>query len=164
MLGACPRSSSRCRDSGIGKAAAALLAERGCDVGVSWQSDRDGAEDTARQVRAAGRRAAVCQLDLQQLPCAGDVIDDLAAELGELDGFVNNAGGGETSPFLDLDYETWPNVLRLNLDGAFVCAQPAAHGGAASRWPHRQYHLGAEHVPLSRAGHPHEGGPARRAR
>nr|BFE88254.1 hypothetical protein GCM10020093_108550 [Planobispora longispora] len=47
-------------DSGIGKATAVTLAGHGFDVGVTFHSDREGAEETARLVRerAARRRCA----------------------------------------------------------------------------------------------------------
>src|SRR5918999_255602 len=92
-------------DSGIGKATAVRLARDGFDVGVTWHSDREGAEGTAR-------------------------------ELGGLDVFVNNAGGGPHHDFLDFPLEAWQQVIDLNLTGAFACAQRAArimvdagHGG-----------------------------------
>jgi NAD(P)-dependent dehydrogenase (short-subunit alcohol dehydrogenase family) len=69
-------------DSGIGKATAARLAEAGFDLGVTRHTDRDGAEGTAAEVRALGRRAEVRQLDLTQEPDAGGVIDELAGALG----------------------------------------------------------------------------------
>ena len=51
-------------DSGIGKAPAVALAERGYDVGITWHEDDAGARDTAREVEGHGRRAEVRQLDL----------------------------------------------------------------------------------------------------
>jgi NAD(P)-dependent dehydrogenase (short-subunit alcohol dehydrogenase family) len=113
-------------DSGIGKASAVALAEAGFDVGITWHEDQKGAEDTAAQVRAKGRRAEVRRLDLNQLPQAGGVIEELADALGGLDVFVNNAGTGSSSAFLDLGWEEWRHTLRVYLDGAFVCCQRAA--------------------------------------
>jgi NAD(P)-dependent dehydrogenase (short-subunit alcohol dehydrogenase family) len=49
-------------DSGIGKASAVALAESGFDVGITWNTDEDGARDTAREVESKGRRAAVRHL------------------------------------------------------------------------------------------------------
>src|SRR5215211_5987982 len=96
-------------DSGIGKATAVALAKDGMDVGITWHSDSDGAEATAEEVRAVGQKAYVAQLDTGDLPSCGDVVDDLAEQLGGLDVFVNNAGMG-----------------AVDLDGAFVCLQRAA--------------------------------------
>ncbi len=113
-------------DSGIGRATAVALAEAGCDVGITWHSDEAGAQETARQVEAAGRKAAVAQLDTTDAPACGDVIDRLAEQLGGVDIFVNNAGTGDGTPFLELDYATWRSTVAADLDGAFVCIQRAA--------------------------------------
>ena len=96
------------------------------DVGITWHSDSDGAQDTADQVRALGRTAVVKQFDGTRLPECGDVIDELADELGGVDVFVNNAGGGQGGAFLELDYPGWRQDLELNLDAAFVGLQRAA--------------------------------------
>ncbi len=95
--------------SGIGKAAALALAEAGFDVGVTWHSDEEGARETASEVEGHGRRAEMRQLDLGQLPEAGDVIDDLAEALGGVDVLVNNAGlalGRNPDPAEDEAYLT----------------------------------------------------------
>src|SRR4051812_11325076 len=84
-------------DSGIGEAIAVALAGAGYDVGVTYRSDKAGAETTAEKVRAAGRRAEVRQLDLTGLPDAADVVDELAGALGGLGVLVNCAGTGTST-------------------------------------------------------------------
>ncbi|MFF0837865.1 MULTISPECIES: SDR family oxidoreductase [unclassified Streptomyces] len=113
-------------DSGIGRATAVRLAEAGLDVGITWHTDESGAQETAREVRAKGRRAAVARLDLTELPGAADTVDDLCAELGRLDVLVNNAGTGTMTPFLDLGLEDVRRVLDVDLVGPFLCGQKAA--------------------------------------
>ncbi len=113
-------------DSGIGRATALALTDAGMDVGVTWHSDQDGANETAAAVRERGRRAVVAQFDATELEKVPGVIAGLAADLGGLDVFVNNAGGGTGGPVLDLDLEGWRAVVALNLDGAFVGMQSAA--------------------------------------
>ena len=125
-------------DSGIGKATAVALARDGLDVGITWHDDEDGANGTAEEVRALGRRAEVRRLDLEQLPGAVDVVDELAEALGgQLWAFVSNAGGGNGGPFLELAYDDWRTRMRVNLDGAFLGMQRAARrmvaGGAGGR-------------------------------
>jgi NAD(P)-dependent dehydrogenase (short-subunit alcohol dehydrogenase family) len=113
-------------DSGIGRATAVALASRGFDVGVTWREDSSGAEATAEEVRAAGVRAEIRQLDLTRLPEAADVVDDVADALGGLDVLVNNAGTGTMTPFVDLTYDDLRRVLMVDLEGAFLCGQRAA--------------------------------------
>ncbi len=113
-------------DSGIGKASAVALAEAGFDLGITWNTDEAGATETAREVESHGRRAEVRHLDLSRLPEAGGVVDELADALGGLDVLVNNAGRGSSTPAIELEFAEWRDVLAVNLDGAFVCAQRAA--------------------------------------
>ncbi|WP_309103759.1 SDR family oxidoreductase [Microbacterium sp.] len=121
-------------DSGIGAATAIALAEAGMDVGVTWHSDEEGAQQTADAVRERGRRAVVARFDATELDRVAGVIDHLTDELGGLDVFVNNAGGGSNGPFLETTIEQWRDTVALNLDGAFAGLQAAArHMVAAGR-------------------------------
>src|ERR687894_455149 len=114
-------------DSGIGQESAKELAENGFDIGITYNRDEAGANETLEAVRAAGRRGEVRHMNLTQLPGAADVIDDLADSLGGVDVLVNNAGTGDpTGEFLGLPYEEWQQVIDTNLSGAFLCAQRAA--------------------------------------
>jgi NAD(P)-dependent dehydrogenase (short-subunit alcohol dehydrogenase family) len=113
-------------DSGIGRATAVSLARDGFDLGITWHSDEEGANQTADEVRSLGRRAEVRQLDLLQLPAAADVIDDLAEALGGVYALVNNAGTSRSGPALELSFDDWRETLAVDLDGAFLCAQRAA--------------------------------------
>ncbi|UNT00164.1 SDR family oxidoreductase [Streptomyces tubbatahanensis] len=113
-------------DSGIGRASALRLAQEGLDVGITWNTDRNGAQETAQKVRRTGRRAAVRHLDLTNLPDAAEVVDQLADELGRIDVLVNNAGTGTSTPFLDLDFGSVREVLEVDLLGPFLCSQRAA--------------------------------------
>ncbi|MHC6591465.1 SDR family oxidoreductase [Arthrobacter sp. C152] len=113
-------------DSGIGKATAVALARAGMDVGVTWHSDKAGAEATAEEIRGAGRKAVVRQLDTTELKAVAGVIDGLADELGGVDVFVNNAGTGASAKFLDMGIDEWMRILDTNLNGAFLCLQAAA--------------------------------------
>src|SRR3954451_6969935 len=113
-------------DSGIGRATAVLLAHRGFDLGLTWRSDEDGAQEAATEIRAAGQRAEVAQLDLSDAANGPRVVGQLADALGGVDVFVNNAGTGDSTPFLEVELTTWREVLEVDLTGAFCCAQEAA--------------------------------------
>ncbi|MEU5598317.1 SDR family oxidoreductase [Streptomyces sp. NPDC020298] len=113
-------------DSGIGRATAVRLARQGVDVGITWHTDLKGAEETAEEVRAAGQRAVVTQMDLGRLPGAAGAVDELRDRLGRLDILVNNAGTGTSTPFLDLEPDKVREVIDVDLLGPFLCGQHAA--------------------------------------
>jgi len=114
-------------DSGIGQESAKELAENGFDIGITYNRDEAGANETLEAVRAAGRRGEIRHMNLTELPGAVDAIDDLADSLGGVDVLVNNAGSGDpTGDFLELSYEEWTEIININLSGAFLCAQRAA--------------------------------------
>jgi NAD(P)-dependent dehydrogenase (short-subunit alcohol dehydrogenase family) len=140
-------------DSGIGAATAIRLARDGFDVGVTWHSDRDGAEGTAREVREQGQDAVVTQLDVTNFEDAADTVEVLTRELGGLDVFVNNAGGGVTKSFLEVSLDDWQQVIDLNLTAAFVCAQCAARIMIAAGTKGRIVNVTSvhEHIPLPEA-------------
>jgi NAD(P)-dependent dehydrogenase (short-subunit alcohol dehydrogenase family) len=137
-------------DSGIGRATAVLLAQRGFDVGLTWRSDEDGADGTAGEVRDAGRRAEVARLDLSDAGNGPAVVGRLADALGGVDVFVNNAGTGDSTPFIEVDLDTWRAVLEVDLTGAFTCAQEAARRMVATGQGGRIVNVTSvhEHVPL----------------
>jgi NAD(P)-dependent dehydrogenase (short-subunit alcohol dehydrogenase family) len=139
-------------ESGIGRSVALALAEQGCDVGVTWYREEAAAEDTAAQVRTLGRRAEVRHLDLTQLPAAADVVDDLAEALGGVDVLVNDAGTGHRTPLLELDLDTWREVLATDLDGAFLCLQRAARRMVAAGRGGRIINITSVHEHAPRVG------------
>jgi NAD(P)-dependent dehydrogenase (short-subunit alcohol dehydrogenase family) len=141
-------------DSGIGRATAVLLARRGFDVGVTWHTDEEGAEETARRIREVGARAVVSRLDLTAGEAVGAAIDALADGLGDLTALVNNAGANHRATVLDDTLAGWRRALEVNLTGPFLCAQAAARrmvaGGAGGRIVNvTSIH---EHAPLPSAG------------
>jgi NAD(P)-dependent dehydrogenase (short-subunit alcohol dehydrogenase family) len=139
-------------ESGIGRATAVALAEQGFDLGITWYREQEAGEATAAEVRALGRRAEVRHLDLTKLPAAADVVDDLADALGGVDVLVNDAGTGHSTPILDLDYDTWREVLATDLDGAFLCLQRAARRMVAAGRGGRIVNITSVHEHQPRVG------------
>ena len=148
-------------DSGIGRAVAVALAQQGCDVGVTWHRDGDGAERTAEEVRAAGRRTEVRHLDLTRLPEAAEVVDELAEALADgladsstapVDVLVNNAGTGTATPLLEVDFDLWRKVISTDLDGAFCCLQRAARRMVARGRGGRIVNITSVHETAPRVG------------
>ena len=118
-------------NSGIGKATAVVLAERGFDVGITWHAEQERADEACEELRRLGVRAEAAQMDLDvidanELPARAEAIDDLIGRLGGIDAFVNNHGAGLDAPFLELGYDAFLETVNIDLTGSFLCLQKAA--------------------------------------
>ncbi len=141
-------------DSGIGRATAVALAQRGFDVGITWHTDEAGARRTAERVADAGARAVVGRLDLTAGDGVTTAIERLVEELGGIDVLVNNAGANHRAAVVDDALPGFRRALEVNLTGPFLCAQAAARHMVAHRVAGRIVNVTSihEHVPLPSAG------------
>lgn len=119
-------------NGGIGHATALALAHAGAHVLVG-DVDGDGAAETAREIRALGRRSVAVRADLGQ---AGDVLAMMEAldhEFGRVEILVNNVGVGHRSRPEALSLEDWRKVVTVNLDGTFLATREAGRRMIARR-------------------------------
>ena len=135
---------------GLGRADALTLARAGADVAVTdilVESDTSAAaeygalaqaaaaqgmvhtESTAEEIRSLGRRALSLRCDVTDREQVAETFSRVVEELGSLDILVNNAATlDHVGQLADQSPELWERDLRVNLTGAFNCAQAA--------WPH----------------------------
>jgi NAD(P)-dependent dehydrogenase (short-subunit alcohol dehydrogenase family) len=122
--------------SGIGRATAALLAERGAAV-ACLDVNADGLAETTAAIEGRGGRAAALAADVTDLAAVEAAVTQAAAELGGLDAVANIAGVGDfTGDVAELAPEEWARVLAINLTGPFHVSRAAmphlrAAGGGA---------------------------------
>jgi NAD(P)-dependent dehydrogenase (short-subunit alcohol dehydrogenase family) len=108
--------------SGIGRATARLLAERGGAV-VAVDVNGPAASETADEIRRAGGRAAALPGDVTR---AEDVDVALARQrFGRLDVLINCAGILRIAPLEATAEKEWAEVLAVNLTGAFLLTRAA---------------------------------------
>lgn len=112
--------------SGIGRATALYLARLGYNVGLTYGSNADGGEETARRIRAEGKRAEVVQMRLDDPDGIGHALRDLIGRFDTVEAFVNNAGTLAFAPFTELSLTDWRRVIDVNLTGSFVAGQVIA--------------------------------------
>ena len=109
-------------NTGIGQAIAVALAGAGVDVALIG---RTPATDTAAQVRALGRRAAIVSADLSTIEPVERVVAETLDTLGRLDILVNNAGIIRRADAVDFTEEDWDAVVDTNLKSVFFLCQAA---------------------------------------
>ena len=110
---------------GLGAGIAVSLAEAGADILVNYSSDREGAERTAAEVRAAGRTAVVIKADVSRETEVLEMFRRMTGELGRIDILINNAGFQRNASFDLMTLQEWQAVIDTNLTGQFLCAREA---------------------------------------
>jgi len=110
----------------VGKAIALGLAEAGADVVVHYGKSRDGAEETAREISATGRRSTAIQADLSDSGQIERLFETAEREMGGVDVLVNSAAMFEKTPLEELDRDKWERMIRVNLTAPFLCSRRAA--------------------------------------
>lgn len=108
---------------GIGAAIARMLADGGADVALTYNGNREDAEEVARSVRAAGRRAQTLQADFADPEVPEQLAPRVSEELGDVDVLVAAAGSGEKRSWEDVDRQLWDRTLEVNLSAPFFLAQ-----------------------------------------
>ncbi|HWL53690.1 MAG TPA: SDR family NAD(P)-dependent oxidoreductase, partial [Chthoniobacteraceae bacterium] len=78
-------------DSGIGRAVAIAFAREGADVAIGYLSEEKDAQETARLVTEAGRKAVLLPGDIASRETCDRIAEEALGQLGGVDLLVNNA-------------------------------------------------------------------------
>jgi NAD(P)-dependent dehydrogenase (short-subunit alcohol dehydrogenase family) len=111
-------------NGGNGHAIALGLAACGADVFVS-DIDDPGVERTVAEVRATGRRSEGCHCDVGEAAEIEAMFAHFDRAFDRIDILVNNVGIGHRSRPEELSLEDWRRVVRVNLEGTFLCSMAA---------------------------------------
>jgi 2-hydroxycyclohexanecarboxyl-CoA dehydrogenase len=119
--------------SGIGRRISTRLAADGAAVAV-LDINRDGAEQTAAEIAAAGGRGAVVCADVADAAAVGSAVDRVHAVLGPVHIMVNVAGIGAFVPLLEMSQAEWDRMIAVHLTGTFVCTKAVLPDMVAAGW------------------------------
>ncbi len=116
-------------DSGIGRAVAIAFAREGADVVIAYLCEDGDAQDTARLVEEAGRRALLIRGDLSEPRHCRQVIAETVEMFGKIDILVNNAAYQMTRESLEeIPDEEWDYTFAVNVSAMFhLCKAAVPH-------------------------------------
>ena len=115
--------------TGVGRACALALAERGCDVAVNYSRSADAAAETVAEVEALGARGLAVQGDVADDADCRRMVEEAAEAFGRLDVLINSAGTTVFVPHHDLEGITsddWHRLYSVNTMGPFQMMRAAA--------------------------------------
>lgn len=111
--------------SGIGKAAALLLAKEGAKIGVLGRTEEE-LEETVHEIENDGGKALSLVADISQPKDMQDAVKQMVDRWQRLDIVFANAGiNGVWAPLEDLTPEDWDKTLDINLKGTFLTVKYA---------------------------------------
>jgi len=107
--------------SGIGQATAQRFVDEGARVVIfDWNQEALDKALAMIPKLSGGICADVSKPD--DMETAFKKVDEL---IGGIDVLISNAGISVRKPFLEITYEQWSKILRVDLDGMFLCAKEA---------------------------------------
>ena len=106
---------------GLGKAIALRLAKDGFAVIINYQSNREAAEDTLKQVQEAGGTGELLPFNVADPQAIETALESWSASHPEdyISVLVNNAGIRQDNLMVFMQEEQWSKVLDTTLNGFF---------------------------------------------
>ena len=105
---------------GFGRAITERFVASGAKVAI-WDHDQALAEKAAQEI---GNAVSPYKVDVTDSAAVDNTRDATVAAFGKIDILVNNAGiAGVNKTVWETDLEEWRKVLRVNLDGPFICCK-----------------------------------------
>lgn len=114
-------------DSGIGRAAAIAYAREGADVAINYlEAEQSDAEEVARHIREAGRKAVLIPGDLREQAFCARLVNQAREQLGGIDILVSNAAYQHAQTKLaDISAEQLDQTMKTNVYAMFWLTQAA---------------------------------------
>jgi NAD(P)-dependent dehydrogenase (short-subunit alcohol dehydrogenase family) len=113
-------------DSGIGRAVAIAFAREGADVLLSYLDEQTDAEETARWVIEAGRRAVPAPGDISEEAHCKALVGRTFEEFGKIDILVSNAAFQASQESIEeIRSEEWDHTFRTNVYAYFYLVKAA---------------------------------------
>ena len=119
---------------GIGKAAAVKLAEEGVHVAINYNSSKQEAKETVKELKEFGIDSISCQADVGNLGQVTKMVNEVSEHFGQIDILVNNAGIIDDGLLLRMSDEAWERVINTNLNGTFYCSRAVLRTMVRARW------------------------------
>ena len=106
---------------GLGKAIALRLAKDGFSVIINYQSNREAAEDTLKQIQDIGGTAELLPFDVSNPQAIETALESWTASHPDdyISVLVNNAGIRQDNLLVFMQEEQWSKVLDTTLNGFF---------------------------------------------
>ena len=105
---------------GIGRATAIALAQRGARVAVNYAANDAAAAETKQAIEALGGECILCKADVADPDAVKAMTSTALDALGSIEMLVTSAGIARVEEHRSMQFETFSNVMRTNVDGTYL--------------------------------------------
>jgi NAD(P)-dependent dehydrogenase (short-subunit alcohol dehydrogenase family) len=116
---------------GLGKNAALSLASKGHDIIITYNSQKEKAEEVIKEISVFGRKATAIQFDSGKSGAVNELVNNVKDSLNKIwktdrfDFLINNAGIGATIPFEKATEEEFDNFVNIHFKSVYFLSQQA---------------------------------------
>lgn len=125
---------------GLGKDMALALSKKNIDVILTYNANKDAANEVVAAIVANGQKAVALPFDVENLAGYDDFLNRVLAVLNthwatdKFDFLINNAGIGATIPIADATEAAFDQLMNIHLKGVYFLTQKSLqhvndHGG-----------------------------------
>ena len=112
---------------GLGRAMSIAFAQAGADVVVTARS-ADALKEVAAEIESLGRQSLAIPCDIHDENSVTEMVNGALIRFRKIDVLVNNAGGGDLKPLVDMTEREWSRTIDLNLTSLFrMCKAVGPH-------------------------------------
>ena len=104
---------------GIGKGIVEVFAEHGSQVGFTYHSSQQTADELVEKLTNSGTKAKAYQSDASAFEQAEQLIKDFVEDFGSIDVLINNAGITKDNLLMRMSETEFNSVIQTNLNSVF---------------------------------------------
>jgi NAD(P)-dependent dehydrogenase (short-subunit alcohol dehydrogenase family) len=114
---------------GIGRNSAISLSKKGIDVIITYNSQKEKADEVIKEIEANGAKAAAIQLDVGDVASFDSFVSKFSDVLNNkwnqenFDFLINNAGISNHTPILEVTEEEFDKIVNVHFKGVFFLTQ-----------------------------------------
>ncbi|MEL4308213.1 SDR family NAD(P)-dependent oxidoreductase [Joostella sp. CR20] len=116
---------------GLGKDMALSIAKKGLDVVITYNSNKDKADEVIKEIESLGQKATAIQLNTTKFDKFQSFLEEVQSALktnfgtDKIDFLVNNAGIGINVPFSETSEEALDSMINVQFKGTYLLTQKA---------------------------------------
>jgi len=120
---------------GIGKGIVNTLSQKGYKVAFTFNKENKLAKKIENEINECGGNVKSFQMTIENRESVISAIEEVKTYFNDnISVLVNNAAIAQEKPFNTITDDDWANMLKVNLQGPFICSQEILPGMVNNKW------------------------------